>query len=150
MNHTIKSLPESAVKHNGSALRVAIVHARWNTAVIDALVAGAFAKLKERGVKDSNIVVQSVPGSFELPLACQRCVVSPTITNLEVFEISFVGLQGHRGRTRPSGLERHGPARGAQLWKPKRGVAYRDAGSSGGGDNAERALRRGHRGWCPH
>ncbi|KAJ7827757.1 6,7-dimethyl-8-ribityllumazine synthase [Mycena olivaceomarginata] len=71
MSHTIKGLPESAVKHDGSALRVAIVHARWNTAVIDALVAGAVAKLKERGVKDSNIVVQSVPGSFELPLACQ-------------------------------------------------------------------------------
>ncbi|KAJ7827793.1 6,7-dimethyl-8-ribityllumazine synthase [Mycena olivaceomarginata] len=74
MSHTIKGLPESAVKHDGSALRVAIVHARWNTAVIDALVAGAVAKLKERGVKDSNIVVQSVPGSFELPLACQRVI----------------------------------------------------------------------------
>ncbi|KAJ7827776.1 6,7-dimethyl-8-ribityllumazine synthase [Mycena olivaceomarginata] len=84
MSHTIKGLPESAVKHDGSALRVAIVHARWNTAVIDALVAGAVAKLKERGVKDSNIVVQSVPGSFELPLACQRCYLKSHSSNCRV------------------------------------------------------------------
>jgi 6,7-dimethyl-8-ribityllumazine synthase len=72
---TIKGLFESEVQYDGSPLRVAIVHARWNKPVIEALVAGAIAKLKERGVKDSNIVVQSVPGSFELPLACSKCVV---------------------------------------------------------------------------
>ncbi|KAF8205655.1 6,7-dimethyl-8-ribityllumazine synthase [Mycena galopus ATCC 62051] len=74
MSHTIKGLSPSSVQYDGSPLRVAIVHARWNTKVIDALVAGAVDKLKERGVKESNIVVQSVPGSFELPLACQRMI----------------------------------------------------------------------------
>ncbi|KAJ7264984.1 6,7-dimethyl-8-ribityllumazine synthase [Mycena haematopus] len=74
MDHSIKGLSESSVKYDGSALRVAIVHARWNTTVIEPLVAGAVAKLKERGVKDSNIVIQTVPGSFELPLACQRVI----------------------------------------------------------------------------
>ena len=70
---TIKGL-EKAKTMDGSALRVAIVHARWNKEVIDALVAGTIAKLKATGVKDTNIVVQSVPGSFELPLACAKCV----------------------------------------------------------------------------
>ncbi|KAJ7137822.1 6,7-dimethyl-8-ribityllumazine synthase [Mycena epipterygia] len=74
MDHTIKGLSESSVQYDGTPLRVAIVHARWNATVIDALVAGAVAKLKERGVKDNNIVVQSVPGSFELPLACLRVI----------------------------------------------------------------------------
>jgi len=59
---------------DGSQLRVAIVHARWNKTVIDALVDGAVAKLKERGVRGNNIVVQSVPGSFELPLACAKVI----------------------------------------------------------------------------
>ncbi|KAI0030833.1 dimethylribityllumazine synthase [Vararia minispora EC-137] len=59
---------------DGSQLRIAIVHARWNREVIDALVAGAVATLKEHGVKESNIVLQSVPGSFELPLAAQRVI----------------------------------------------------------------------------
>ncbi|KAL0946552.1 hypothetical protein HGRIS_012757 [Hohenbuehelia grisea] len=66
--------PSPETQYDGSSLRVAIVHARWNKTVIDALIAGAVAKLKERGVKDSNIVIQSVPGSFELPLACQKVI----------------------------------------------------------------------------
>src|SRR5699024_700721 len=52
-----------------------IVHARWNSTIIDPLVAGAKAKLLECGVKESNVVVQSCPGSWELPFAVQRCVV---------------------------------------------------------------------------
>lgn len=74
MSATIKGISKSDVQYDGAALRVAIVHARWNKTVIDALVAGAIAKLKESGVKESNIIVQSVPGSFELPLACSRYV----------------------------------------------------------------------------
>ena len=75
MDKTIKGLPESEVKYDGSSLRVAIVHARWNKSVIDALVAGAVAKLKERGVKESNIVIETVPGSFELPMACSKYAI---------------------------------------------------------------------------
>ena len=72
---TIKGLSQSQTKYDGSSMRVAIVHAKWNKTVIDALVAGAVAKLKEAGVKEKNIVVESVPGSFELPLACAKCVL---------------------------------------------------------------------------
>jgi hypothetical protein len=79
-NHnTIMAAVKGIVKAeqmDGSQLRVAIVHARWNREVIDALVGGAVTSLKAHGVKESNIVVQSVPGSFELPLAAQRCVYS--------------------------------------------------------------------------
>ena len=74
MSTTVKGLAQSDTKYDGSTLRIAIVHARWNKEVIDSLVAGAVAKLKESGVKDTNIVIQSVPGSFELPLACSKCV----------------------------------------------------------------------------
>lgn len=74
---TIKGLSPSNVQYDGSPLRVAIVHARWNTTVIEALVAGVMSKLKERGVKESNIVIESVPGSYELPLACSKSVVVP-------------------------------------------------------------------------
>lgn len=69
---TIKGISQTEVAYDGSALRVAIVHARWNRVIIDALVSGAVAKLKERGVKENNIIIQSVPGSFELPFACQK------------------------------------------------------------------------------
>jgi 6,7-dimethyl-8-ribityllumazine synthase len=69
---SIKGIGSAKTQVNGSALRVAIVHARWNEKVIESLVSGAIAKLKECGVKDSNIVIESVPGSYELPLACSR------------------------------------------------------------------------------
>lgn len=59
----------------GKQLRVGIVHARWNTAIIGALVAGAKKSLLASGVREENIVVQDVPGSYELPLAVQRSLI---------------------------------------------------------------------------
>ncbi|KAK3337325.1 hypothetical protein B0T19DRAFT_412210 [Cercophora scortea] len=58
--------------HDGSGLRIGIVHARWNDAIIEELLAGTKAKLLESGVVESNIVVQTVPGAWELPIAVQR------------------------------------------------------------------------------
>ncbi|KAJ5130172.1 6-7-dimethyl-8-ribityllumazine synthase [Penicillium bovifimosum] len=68
---TIKG-PGAAQTLDGSGLRVAIVHARWNTVIIDSLVAGAKKNLLLAGVSEDNITVQTVPGSYELPLAVQR------------------------------------------------------------------------------
>jgi hypothetical protein len=45
-------------------------------AIIKPLLAGTKAKLLASGVKESNIVVQSVPGSWELPIACSKYVFS--------------------------------------------------------------------------
>jgi len=64
--------PGEAQKHDGSTLRIGIVHARWNTTIVMPLLTGAKAKLLASGVKESNIVIQSVPGSWELPIACSR------------------------------------------------------------------------------
>ncbi|KAK2741476.1 hypothetical protein FQN57_005609 [Myotisia sp. PD_48] len=64
--------PGEAQAFDGSDLRVAIVHARWNTVIIDALIAGAKKSLTSLGVKEDNIVLQTVPGSYELPYAVQR------------------------------------------------------------------------------
>ncbi|KAM7191999.1 6,7-dimethyl-8-ribityllumazine synthase [Rhypophila sp. PSN 637] len=59
-------------QHDGSGLRIGIIHARWNDSIIEPLLEGTKAKLLESGVKESNIVVQTVPGSWELPIAVQR------------------------------------------------------------------------------
>ncbi|WOO83515.1 6,7-dimethyl-8-ribityllumazine synthase [Vanrija pseudolonga] len=73
-DHTIKGLPAPPTKYDGSALRIGIVHARWNDVVIKSLVAGTVNKLKEQGVKEENIVIKSVPGSYELPFATQKLI----------------------------------------------------------------------------
>ncbi|KAJ5774646.1 6-7-dimethyl-8-ribityllumazine synthase [Penicillium paradoxum] len=75
---TIKG-PGAAQTLDGSGLRVAIVHARWNTVIIDQLVAGAKKNLLAAGVTEDNITVQTVPGSYELPLAVQRLYAASQI-----------------------------------------------------------------------
>ncbi|GJJ12310.1 hypothetical protein Clacol_006551 [Clathrus columnatus] len=59
---------------DGSSLRIGIVHARWNAPIIEALLQGTRDKLVQCGVKSQNIVVQSVPGSFELPFATKKMI----------------------------------------------------------------------------
>ncbi|KAI1810537.1 6,7-dimethyl-8-ribityllumazine synthase [Poronia punctata] len=66
-------------EHDGSGLRIGIVHARWNETIIAPLLEGTKAQLTKCGVKESNIVVQSVPGSWELPIAVQRMYTASQI-----------------------------------------------------------------------
>lgn len=56
----------------GSGLRIGIVNARWNTEIIDALLKGTLKSLHAAGVKDENITIQTVPGSYELPYAAKQ------------------------------------------------------------------------------
>jgi 6,7-dimethyl-8-ribityllumazine synthase len=56
----------------GSELRIAIVVSRWNDLVTRRLLDGALDALRRHGVATEAIDVAWVPGSFELPLVCQR------------------------------------------------------------------------------
>lgn len=59
---------------DASSLRIGIVHARWNKECIDALVSGCVSSLLKSGVKEENIIIDSVPGSWELPIATSRFI----------------------------------------------------------------------------
>jgi len=56
--------------------RFALVAARFNSAIVDPLVAGALDALKRHGVADDAVDVVRVPGSFEIPLVAQRVAES--------------------------------------------------------------------------
>ncbi|OAX83537.1 6,7-dimethyl-8-ribityllumazine synthase [Emergomyces africanus] len=71
MSNALKG-PGSSEVHDGSDLRIAIVHARWNDSIIHALVDGAKKAMLAAGVAEENIVTQTVPGSWELPVAVER------------------------------------------------------------------------------
>ncbi|KAI1414822.1 6,7-dimethyl-8-ribityllumazine synthase [Hypoxylon sp. FL1857] len=77
MAHSLKG--PTPQEHDGSGLRIGIVHARWNSTIIEPLVKGTKDKLLALGVRESNIVVQSVPGSWELPIAVQRMYAASQI-----------------------------------------------------------------------
>lgn len=48
--------------------KIAIIVARWNEEITEALYDGAVQSLLSSGIKKNNIVRKTVPGSFELPL----------------------------------------------------------------------------------
>ena len=52
--------------------RFAVVAARFNSVIVDALLAGALDALKRHGVADDAVDVARVPGSFEIPLVARR------------------------------------------------------------------------------
>jgi 6,7-dimethyl-8-ribityllumazine synthase len=56
--------------------RVALVAARFNSAVTDHLLAGAVGALLRRGVKAGHITVARVPGAVEIPIAAKRLAAS--------------------------------------------------------------------------
>jgi len=56
---------------NASGYKFGIVWAEWNTEVTLALKDGAFKTLVKYGAKLDNIIVRTVPGSFELTLGAQ-------------------------------------------------------------------------------
>ena len=67
--------PEPA-KLDASNLRVAIIAAKWHQQVMDGLVAGAQRALAQAGVKDQNVTLIRVPGTFELPVVAARAAQS--------------------------------------------------------------------------
>ncbi len=56
---------------NGQGLRVAVVVARFNEVVTRQLLTGALETLTRHGVRDDDISVAWVPGSFELPVVAR-------------------------------------------------------------------------------
>jgi 6,7-dimethyl-8-ribityllumazine synthase len=52
--------------------RFALVAARFNSAIVEPLVAGALDGLSRHGVADDAIDLVRVPGSFEIPFVAQR------------------------------------------------------------------------------
>lgn len=61
---------------DASAWRVAVVAARFNAALVDQLIEGATRAWARHGGRAGALVVQRVPGAFELPLAALKFAAS--------------------------------------------------------------------------
>ena len=58
--------------HTASGCRFAIVAARFNEAITDGLLRGALDALAESAVREEDVTILRVPGSFEIPVAALR------------------------------------------------------------------------------
>ncbi|HUW02621.1 MAG TPA: 6,7-dimethyl-8-ribityllumazine synthase [Acidimicrobiales bacterium] len=77
----------------GEGLHVGLIHARWNTDIIERLVAGAERGYEALGVDE--IVRASVPGSFELPFAAKAMATSGEVDAIVVVGVVIRGETTH-------------------------------------------------------
>lgn len=69
-DYDINSVPDA------SAMRFGIVVSEWNQNITGALLDGAVRILKKHGAKSENILVRTVPGSFELTYGASQMIKS--------------------------------------------------------------------------
>ena len=66
----------SGADYTGNGAKIAIVSARFNGEIVEAMAIAAHQTLQEHGVKEVNIKHMQVPGAFELPLVCKSLASS--------------------------------------------------------------------------
>lgn len=59
---------------DASEMSIGIVVAEWNKLITEKLLEGACNTLEKHGVKEENILVERVPGSFELTFGAKHLV----------------------------------------------------------------------------
>lgn len=80
------------ISHDGSGLHIAIVHARWNSTVVDSLVSGCVDALIKQNVKKENLTIYSVPGSYELQFATKSLIATAQDTNTRLDCVVSIGV----------------------------------------------------------
>lgn len=72
-DYDFKSVPDAA------GMKFGIVVSEWNHPITGALLEGAHATLLKHGVREKDIQVQTVPGSFELVFGSAQMVKSEAV-----------------------------------------------------------------------
>ena len=91
---------------DGAALRVGIAMSRFSPEIGEGLLSGCLDELQRLGVKAENILLVTVPGALELPLALQRLTQSASVDALvalgcvirgETYHFEIVSNESARG-----------------------------------------------------
>jgi 6,7-dimethyl-8-ribityllumazine synthase len=61
---------------SGEGRKFAVIVAEWNNEITQNLLNGAIDELRKRDVLDKNVIIETVPGCFELPLAAQMAAMN--------------------------------------------------------------------------
>jgi len=80
---------------NGADFKIGIVVSEWNDKITLNLLAGAKQALLDNGVKENNIIVRFVPGTFELPLGCQFMCENSDIDGIVAIGVVIKGETKH-------------------------------------------------------
>jgi 6,7-dimethyl-8-ribityllumazine synthase len=83
----IKEKPQGTFRFNparktAEEIRIAVVVSEWNTKITSSLLSACKTTLLGNGIADKNIIVEWVPGSFELPLAAKWMLDNDTFDSV--------------------------------------------------------------------
>ena len=99
----------TAIRIDGSDLRIGIVQARFNAAITDRLAAACLAELRALGVAGKHVKQVSVPGALEIPIVLKALAESEEYEALialgciirgETYHFELVANQSGAGVTR--------------------------------------------------
>ncbi len=102
------SIEEIDINKDGAGLRIGIVAARFTADISDGLLAGCTAELAKLGVNSEDVLIATVPGALELPLALQTMAESGRFDALialgavirgETYHFEIVSNESARGIT---------------------------------------------------
>ncbi len=80
---------------NGADMKIGIVVSEWNEQITGAMLEGACKTLLKHGVKQENILVDYVPGSFELVFGSKHMVENQEIDAVIVIGCVIRGETPH-------------------------------------------------------
>jgi len=80
---------------SGKKMKIGIVVAEWNSKITYLLRDGAIKALKETGVKESDIIIEYVPGAVELTFAARLMAEYSEVNAILVFGCVIQGETPH-------------------------------------------------------
>lgn len=85
----------ATIKIRNKNIKIAVIQARFNQKITDSLNLGAIKALKESGIKQENIDIYQVPGSFEIPIKCLSLAMQKKYTGIVVVGAIIKGETPH-------------------------------------------------------
>jgi 6,7-dimethyl-8-ribityllumazine synthase len=101
---------------DGVGLRIGLVRSRWNADIVERLCAGVERGLLHLGIPFDDILLETVPGSFEIPMACSVLARSGKVDAIVTVGVVI------RGETTHYELVSEGAAQGIQQVQLATGV----------------------------
>ncbi len=80
---------------NGKGKRIAIVVSEWNRSITENLLKGAYNTLVKFGVDSDDIIIEYVPGSFELTFGAKAMIEKANVDSVIILGCVIQGETPH-------------------------------------------------------
>ncbi len=92
---TSTSIPQDLTFSRSTSRRIGIVAARWHADIVDRLLDGALSTLRAAGLEDHSVVIERVPGSYEIPVCVKAMALSQHVDAVIALGVVIRGDTAH-------------------------------------------------------